>query len=251
MKPLSGKRIAVTRPAGQAAPFIGKIEKAGGTAYAVPLIAFRKYSSGQDETVLKKLHTYDWIILTSKNGVDFFMQKAGHLVKNTPAKFAAIGKKTAKAIESYGFPVSYIPQQFSAEGLAEEIEKGLFLPETALIPKGNMARGMIAEAICRMGKKADDWIVYETYFPEEEKKKLIQLIQSAEIDMYTFTSPSAVRHFMKVLTEENEKLPNAHFACIGPVTKQEAVKFGVTVSICPSEYTIDALVCEMSKFYKE
>ncbi len=251
MKPLAGKHIVITRPAGQAAPFIGKIEEAGGTAYAVPLIAFKRTSNQKDDTIIKNLSTYDWIVLTSKNGVDFFMEKAGIHLLNIPAKFAAIGEKTAKAIESYGFSVSYIPNRFSADQLVKEIQQELFLPKKALIPKGNLARSIISNAIRQKGKKADDWIVYETFFPEEEKKKLRHFIKEKQMDMYTFTSPSAVQHFMKVVREENQALPDAHYACIGPITKKEAAKHGINVSVCPAEYTIDALVREIKYFYKE
>jgi uroporphyrinogen-III synthase len=147
--------------------------------------------------------------------------------------------------------VSYIPERFSADDLAEEMKQGLFLPEKALIPKGNLSRSLIGDTIRRSGKEADDWIVYETYFPEEEKAKLLDLIRHEQIDMYTFTSPSAVRHFIETLKEADEPVPVAFFACIGPVTKKEALKRGLTISVCPEEYTIDALVQEISDFYRE
>lgn len=251
MKPLADKRIVVTRPAGQAAPFIGKIEKAGGTAYAVPLIAFRQFDDEQDEAILSSLHTYDWILFTSKNGVDFFMQKAGHLLDGIEAKWAAIGTQTAKAMASYGLPVSYMPARFSADDLAEEIKKGLFMPEKVLIPKGNLARSLIGDTICQTGKRADDWTVYETYFPKEEQANLLKLIRTEKMDMFTFTSPSAVRHFMKTLQEAGEPLPDADYGVIGPVTEKEALSFGMPISVCPAEFTIDALVSEISEFYKE
>ncbi|MGG3450830.1 uroporphyrinogen-III synthase [Domibacillus aminovorans] len=253
-QPLSGKRIVVTRPAGQAAPFIGKIEKAGGTAYAVPLIAFRMYEDIQDEAVLNQLFTYDWIIITSKNGVDFFMKKVEEMgvdIKDIPAKFAAIGTKTAESLERYGLMVSYIPKRFSADDLAKDIETGRFVPKNALIPKGNLARDLIGETIRKTGAAADDWIVYETYFPEKEKEALLHLIRHEQIDMYTFTSPSAVRHFISTLNEAEEPIPEADFACIGPVTKKEAEKYGMTISICPDEYTTDSLVSDMIYYYKE
>lgn len=252
--PLSGKRIVVTRPRGQAAPFIDKIEKAGGTAYAVPLIAFRMHEDIQDEAVLNQLFTYDWIIITSKNGVDFFMKKVkkvGMDIKTVPAKFAAIGTKTAEALKRYGITVSYIPKRFSADDVAQDIETGRFTPKNALIPKGNLARDLIGETIRNTGAAADDWVVYETYFPEKEKEALLDLIRHEQIDMYTFTSPSAVRHFIHTLNEAEEPLPKADFACIGPVTKIEAEKYGIKVSICPDEYTIDALVSDMIYYYKE
>ena len=251
MKPLAGKRIVVTRPAGQAAPFIGKIEKAGGTAFAVPLIAFRAVEDGQDEAILNNLHTYDWILFTSKNGVDFFMQKTAPFLDKVKAKWAAIGTQTAQAIASYGLPVSYMPSRFSADHLAEEIQKGVFLPERVLIPKGSLARNLIADTIRQAGKQADDWVVYETYFPTEEQTNLLKIIRTEKVDMFTFTSPSAVRHFMKTLQEADETLPNTDYGVIGPVTEKEALSFGIPISVCPAEFTVEALVREISKFYKE
>lgn len=251
MKPLAGKRIVVTRPAGQSAPFIGKIEKAGGTAYAVPLIAFKEAFDQQDEKMLSRLHTYDWIIFTSKNGVDFFMRKAGSRLQELDVKWAAIGTKTAKAMNAYGLTVSYMPLSFSADDVADEIQSGRFSPRNALIPKGNLARSLVGQAIRQNGGQADDWIVYETYFPEEAKRSMLELIRSKGADMYTFTSPSAVRHFAAILTSAGEPLPAADYAVIGPVTEKEAKAFGIPVSISPEEYTVDALMKEITTYYKE
>ncbi|WP_309089635.1 uroporphyrinogen-III synthase [Domibacillus sp.] len=251
MKPLAGKRIVVTRPRGQAAPFIGKIEEAGGTAYAVPLIAFRVFEDGQEEAILASLHTYDWILFTSKNGVDFFMQKAGHLLHRIRAKWAAIGTQTAKAAASYGLSVSYMPRRFSAEDVAEDIRKGCFLPEKVLIPKGSMARSLIADTVRKAGRQADEWLVYETYFPADERAHLLKLIRTEKVDMITFTSPSAVRHFMQILKQAQEPLPRTDYGVIGRVTEKEAAACGIPVSVCPTVFTIDALVKEMSRFYKE
>ncbi|OLN23502.1 hypothetical protein BTO30_05960 [Domibacillus antri] len=253
-QPLAGKHIVVTRPAGQAAPFIGKIEEAGGTAYAVPLIAFRMCEDIRDEAVLNQLFTYDWVIITSKNGADFFMKKVGQAgvdVRTLPAKFAAIGSKTAAVLEQYGVEVSHIPKRFSADDLVKEINNGRYMPKKALIPKGSLARDIIGETIRRSGAQAHDWIVYETYFPEDKKAELLDLIRHKAIDMYTFTSPSAVRHFVQIVNEGNEPIPAADFACIGPVTKKEAEKYGLAVSVCPEEYTMEALVQEMSDYYRE
>lgn len=251
MKPLAGKRIVVTRPRGQAAPFIGKIEEAGGTAYAVPLIAFRPCTDGREEAVLAGLHTYDWILFTSQNGVNFFMQQAGHLLHKIRAKWAAIGTQTARAAASHGLSVSYTPDRFSAEDLADEIKQGFFVPEKLLIPKGSMARSLIAETVRQAGRQADEWIVYETYFPLEERENLLKLICTENVDMITFTSPSAVRHFMQTLQGAQMPLPKTDYGVIGQVTKKEALSVGIPISVCPAEFTIDALVKEISRFYKE
>ncbi|WP_203361592.1 uroporphyrinogen-III synthase [Bacillus sp. REN10] len=251
--PLGNKRILVTRPRGQAAPFIDKIKAAGGIAYAVPLIAFRAVQAPNEAIVVSKLYTYDWIVLTSKNGVDFFFQqleKMGVDRKRISARFVAIGTKTAAVLQEYGFQADYIPEKFSADQLAKEIELGLFQAQNVLIPKGNLARTTIAEALRKQGAQVEEWIVYETFFPKEEKSRLLQLLQSERLDVITFTSPSAVRHFMNAIEEANLSL-SAVIACIGPVTEAVVKKFGLSVSICPEEYTIEALIEEMAQYFRK
>ncbi|WP_338750451.1 uroporphyrinogen-III synthase [Bacillus sp. FJAT-52991] len=252
-QPLGNKHILVTRPKGQAAPFIDKIKAAGGIAYAVPLIAFRPVHATGEAGVVKQLCTYDWIILTSKNGVDFFFQRLKELgVDRTqiPARFAAIGTKTAAVLQEYGVKADYIPEKFSADQLAKEIELGLFQAQKVLIPKGNLARTTIAEALRKKGVQTDEWIVYETFFPVEEKSRLVDLLQKNQMDVITFTSPSAVRHFMDAVKEADISL-SAVIACIGPVTEAAVKKFALPVSICPEEYTIEALITEMAQYFRK
>ncbi|PAQ16691.1 uroporphyrinogen III synthase [Bacillaceae bacterium SAOS 7] len=253
LQPLHNKHILVTRPRGQAAPFIDKIKAAGGIAYAVPLIAFQAIQASNESVVVNKLCTYDWIILTSKNGVDFFFQRLEEMgVDRTriSARFAAIGTKTAAVLQEYGFTADYIPEKFSADQLAKEIELGLFQAQNVLIPKGNLARTTIAEALRKQGVHVDEWIVYETFFPKEEKRRLVQLLQNERLDVITFTSPSAVRHFIDVIEEVDFSL-SAVIACIGPVTEAAVKKFGLSVSICPQEYTIEALITEMAQYFRK
>lgn len=251
-QPLKGKHILITRPRGQAASFIDKIEAAGGIAHAVPLIAFRPAYDKREAAIVDQLNTYEWIILTSKNGVRFFFQRLEHLDirGRLTAKFAAIGTKTAEALKEYGFQAQYVPQKFSADHFAKEIEAGCFRAGKALIPKGNLARKKIAATLRQQGAIVDEWIVYETIFPEEEKRRLIRLLQEKPIDVITFTSPSAVQHFAAAVAEAGIR-PSALIACIGPVTKKSAKKHGLSVAICPEEYTIDALAAKINHYYRE
>ncbi|WP_100331749.1 uroporphyrinogen-III synthase [Bacillus xiapuensis] len=251
--PLKGKHILITRPRGQADSFIDKIEAAGGIAHAVPLIAFRPAYDKRESAILDQLNTYEWIILTSKNGVRFFFQRLEQLGirrSRLTAKFAAIGTKTADALKQYGFQAQYVPQKFSADHFAKEIEAGCFRARKALIPKGNLARKKIAETLRQQGAAADEWIVYETIFPEEEKRRLIWLLQEKPIDVITFTSPSAVQHYAAAVEEAGIR-PSALIACIGPVTKKAAIKHGLSVAICPEEYTIEALAAKINHYYRE
>ncbi|KAB7708605.1 uroporphyrinogen-III synthase [Bacillus aerolatus] len=253
--PLFGKHVLVTRPRGQAASFIDKIEAAGGMVHFVPLIAFRSFSDPNGKDRLQTLFTYDWIILTSKNGVDFFFQqleKAGKDRADIQARFAAIGTETAAVLQTYGFQAEYIPEKFSADQFAKEITDGSFEATKVLIPKGNLARTMIADALRKKGMAADEWIVYETFFPEEEKARLIDLLQKERTDVITFTSPSSVRHFMKAAEEAGiDAFEQSVVACIGPVTKKEADRFGLHTKICPDVYTSESLAEAIDHYFRK
>ncbi|KKB35108.1 uroporphyrinogen-III synthase [Bacillus thermotolerans] len=253
--PLFGKSILVTRPKGQAASFVDRIEAVGGTVHLVPLIAFRSFEDDRKAERLKQLHTYDWIVLTSKNGVDFFfdhLERAGIEWKEIRSRFAVIGPKTEAALKKYGFKAEYIPDKFSADQFVKEISAGRFKTQRVLIPKGNLARAVIAKALREAGMTAEEWIVYETFFPEREKERLIRLLQREKLDVITFTSPSSVRHFMETVQLVSDgSISHSLIACIGPVTKQEAEKLGLRIDICPEVYTTDALVEEMIRYYRK
>lgn len=254
-QPLLGKHVLVTRPRGQEDSFIDKIEAAGGIAHFVPLIAFRSFFDTREKERLQQLFTYDWIILTSKNGVDFFFQcleKEGIDRTSLQARFAAIGTKTAAVLKKYGFHAEYIPERFSADQFAEEINSGRFEAKKVLIPKGNLARTAIADALREKGMTADEWVVYETYFPEEEKRHLIDLLKTEKTDVLTFTSPSAIRHFMETTQEAGiRELEHSVIACIGPVTKKEADHFGLRTQVCPDTYTSESLAEEIVRYFRK
>lgn len=72
--PLAGKQILITRGQKQAAGFAAEIEQLGGIPHVVPLIAFQPVHDQREEEFLRMLEMFDWVIFTSKNGVDFFFK---------------------------------------------------------------------------------------------------------------------------------------------------------------------------------
>ena len=62
--------------------------------------------------------------------------------------------------------------------------------------------------------------------------------------MVTFTSPSTVRNFARVLGPDKleQLLSMVKVACIGPVTLEATKEFGINVDIVSEIHTIDGLV---------
>ena len=83
-QPLNGITVVVTRAAGQAAELTTLLETYGATVIVCPTIEIREPESFERlDEALDHLYGYDWLIFTSTNGVDFFLQRLanrGHSV---------------------------------------------------------------------------------------------------------------------------------------------------------------------------
>ncbi|MFJ7744254.1 uroporphyrinogen-III synthase [Peribacillus sp. NPDC097295] len=248
--PLKDYRILITRGKGQAEGLQTLIERSGGTPLLVPLLDFTLPERlGEVKERLGQLNSYDWLILTSKNGVDFLFEILGTQLDVLP-KIAVIGSKTEEALNGYGYEADFIPSEYVAERFVIEFIKLLEPGGRVLLAKGNLARTVIAEAINEKGASCDEIIIYHTILPEESERELVQLILSREIDIITFTSSSTVNHFIQIIEqyELNTYIENLIIACIGPICAKTATKHGLHVAVCPDVYTTEAMVEEVIRY---
>ena len=118
-------------------------------------------------------------------------------------KIAAVGVKTKLELEKRGYRVDFVPTSFVAEVFAEEFVKGLSGNERILFPKGNLARDVIPVALREMGVSLDELIVYGTKENVEKKQELIEALKLGKVDIITFTSPSTVTSFVRLLEDTN------------------------------------------------
>ena len=108
LRPLTGLRVLVTRPAGQAASLSRLLVREGATPVEAPLIAIRTCDDddGAIEGALRSLPEYDWLVFTSVNGVEVFFDRLSDLGLDATAiqghSVAAIGPATAQALEERG-----------------------------------------------------------------------------------------------------------------------------------------------------
>ena len=249
--PLRGKTVLVPRGEGQAKPFSDLVEKNGGIPIEIPLIAFRPVQfTNEIETLLTKLHTYDWIIFTSNVTVETFFSFLSEEEKKTFPKVAVIGKRTKEVLTQRGISVEFTPSKYVAEAFVSDflpiVTKGMKI----LLPKGNLARDIIAKSLREQGAIVEEIIIYETYAPVESKNKLADLLNNQQLDILTFTSPSTVDHFMEIVHEHGlfDKLAHCIVACIGPVTCKKVTTVGLPVHISPDQYTVnDMIECMIEK----
>ncbi|WP_409301990.1 uroporphyrinogen-III synthase [Peribacillus sp. SCS-155] len=247
---LQGYNILVTRGREQAASLISKIEDSGGIAYSIPLIDFIDIENNEiTDKLLADVDQYDWVIFTSQNGVKFFFQ---HYQGSKLPKIAVIGSKTCKALKVLGYMPDFMPTEFVAETFVKEFLPILQPGAKVLLAKGNLARNVISTAINKSGSTCDEVIVYRTVIPTDSERRLADLLKDHVLDAITFTSSSTVQHFMDIVLRHGleQEAKKCVFACIGPIVKQTAEKYGLNVAACPAVYTVEEMAISLGKYFQ-
>ena len=253
---LSGKRIVVTRSQEQSQEFADKLAALGAEPIVFPVIQFNPLPTDELDAALSKIKTYDWILFTSGNAVDFFFQtiepsNLQSLISNLP-NVAASGSATAQKLSALGIEADFIPGEFVGEKLVEGL--GDLTGKRVLLPRAKIGRPRIAELLREHGAEVDDIGLYDTITAVPTSASLAELQQG--FDVITFTSPSSVRNFLKIIEIQDLRgfknlggLETTN-ACIGPITRDQAQESGLTVNIMPEEYTIDALIQAIADYFK-
>ncbi|MFD1957652.1 uroporphyrinogen-III C-methyltransferase [Paenibacillus thailandensis] len=255
LKPLFGTRVLVTRARSQASELAAAIEELGGEPCEFPVIETRQTRGEREEEAIRKAlaqaESYHWLIFTSVNGVDYFfrwIKRLGVDVRRFhAARIAAVGPKTAAALEEKGLVPTVLPGQFQAEGLAEALEESLAPGQRALIPRGNLARDVLPAKLAEKGVEAVPVDVYETALSEHQDMFALEAILEKRIHLITFTSSSTVTNLLELLKRSGvadpaSLLAGIPVASIGPQTTKTALAAGLDVAVEPEEATIEALV---------
>ena len=251
-QPLAHKRILVTRSPEQADALCARLDTLGAIPIRFPAIQFEPLPAPELDDALARLDTYDWLVFTSGNAVRFFLERVagGKLQVASDSSrityhalhIAAVGSATQKLLAQNDIPVDFVPEEFTGEqlvlGLGDVREKRI------LLPRAKIGRPEIVALLRERGAVVDDIALYDTVTAVPTQSALDELDKG--IDVITFTSPSSVRNFLKIVESRPVRLAkpdrSVQIAVIGPSTAAEAEKFGLTVDIMPNEYTIDGLI---------
>jgi len=249
---LAGKRVVITRPAGQAQSFIDALIAAGAKPILFPTIEIAAIPDNVAlDSALARLGSYDWILFTSVNGVGAALVRMQGLkipidTLNT-RQVAAIGPATAAALTEYGVRVALQPEEYVAEAIVEVLrERGAIAGQRFLLLRADIARATLREQLTADGGVVDEIPVYQTMRGQPDPAAFAELRRGA--DVITFTSSSSVRFFFELLGGEALKVAaNAQIMCIGPITAQTARDLGLQVTSIAREYTIPGLLNVMQE----
>lgn len=254
MSELSGKRIVVTRPRAQADGFAKQLEALGASTIAFPVIEIGQVEDTTSlDRALAKLSCYEWMVMTSVNGVEKVWERLDRLgLKDCfpeNVHIAAIGPKTAEALRDHGVTPDFIPEEYVAEAIVPGM--GDLRDQWVLLPRADIARPALAQAILESGGIAHEIAAYRT-LPNQPDARALESLE-AGVDLLTFTSSSTVRNFDRIVRDvglDPLNLPGKPLvACIGPITAQTAQAQGFRVAIVATEYTTKGLCHAISRYF--
>ena len=253
--PLRGRTIVITRARAQSDEITSQLEALGARVVHCPAIeAVPPVSWDPVDESIARIEQYDWIVFTSANGADYFLNRfreraSASITALAGSVICAIGPATARTLAAGGVEAQVIAEDSRAEGALKAIidhaggTDGL-RGVRFLMPRARIAREVLPEGLRLLGAQVDVVETYETVKPDVDGETIIRLFKENPIDVITFTSSSTVSNFaaMVGMSDLSELLANTLVACIGPVTAETAVRHGLKKVIVPEFYNADALV---------
>jgi uroporphyrinogen-III synthase len=253
-EPLSGWRILTTRASKQSGGLAAPLREMGAEVIEIPTIEIKPPTSYKAlDAALKNIAKYDWLILTSVNGVEALFARLKKL-RIAPEKLAhlqvaAIGPATQREIENNGLEVAVTPDRYVAEAVVEAL-KGKTQAKRVLLVRAKVARDVLPTELRKSGAKVDVAEAYETHVPKGAKAKLNRLFSNdtSRPDIVTFTSSSTATNFLALLEKDHwHGLREIWLASIGPVTSDTLRQAGFKPNIEALEYTMEGLTLAICK----
>jgi uroporphyrinogen-III synthase len=249
--PLEGKRVLVGRARHQASALSDALRALGAQVIEIPFLEIRPPVSWRPlDQAIARLLDYDWLVLTSVNGVQALFARMKKLGKTEAdllhLNIAAIGPATRKTIESLGLPVDVMPEQYVAESVVASLRDQVKGARVLLV-RAKVARDVIPRELQGAGARVDVVEAYETVVPESSRSELAAVLRDPQRKPHVipFTSSSSVTNFIELLGKDHANatlLRDVKLASIGPVTSTTLRELSLPVAVEAREFTIPGMV---------
>ena len=199
--PLSGLKIAVTRPRDQAVQLARSIEQVGGVPLLFPLLDIAAVQDSRElNEQISRLDQFNLAVFISPNAVRYGMaaiRSAGDLP--SALRIATVGQGSAKALRELGIANIIAPaERFDSEGL-------LALPELqdvagwrVLIFRGDGGRELLGDTLKARGATVEYAACYRRSKPQQDARAWLD----AQPDAITVTSSEALGYLWEMLGDD-------------------------------------------------
>jgi uroporphyrinogen-III synthase len=255
-------RVLLTRSAEDCAAWAEELEARGIASISLPCIAAETIDSPElREALAASARAADWIVFTSRRGVEAYARLAareGERItaapspQSRPGRIAAVGAGTAEAAERVLGRIDLVGEAGTAESLARTLvavlrdrnRAGLANSDDAnrrvdvrvLLALAENAPDTLERALGAAGIDCRRFDVYRTVSAAALTDK--RPLASLGVDAVLLASPSAVRGF----ANQVEPDASARLVTIGPTTSAAVRKLGLDVAGEAREPTLAALI---------
>jgi uroporphyrinogen III methyltransferase/synthase len=260
-QPLFGLRVLVTRAEEQAAELASALRTAGAEPVLMPMIALVPPQDpavlARLDEVLAELEDFDGIVFASSNAVRFLAERAravGRDLSGARAQVFCVGQRTAQAALDAGLPVHAVATGRSdAEGLLAQI---LQAAEPAgkrfLVPRSDVGRTLLADGLQAAGADVAVVEAYRNVRPAVDSDALRRELEAGTLPVLTFTSPSAVRHFLALLDDGARRaVADCIVAALGTTTARALRDHAIEPAVVPKRPDVRELVRALAEHVSE
>ncbi len=255
-KPLFGWRVLVPRTKEQAGTLSARLRGFGAVPEEVPTISVEPPRNPQqmDKAIRGLVEgRYEWIAFTSVNAVRAVREKFDEYGLDARAfsglKLAAVGDKTAAAIEAWGLRADLVPSgEQSARGLLEDwppFDDVLDPINRVFLPRADIATETLVAGLHDLGWEVDDVTAYRTVRATPPPAPTREAIKTGKFDAVVFTSSSTVRNLVGIAGKPHA---STIIAVIGPATAKTAEEHGLRVDVLAPEPSVEALADALGDF---
>lgn len=247
-KPLFGKRVLVARPLSQAAGVVSQLIDLGAQPILAPTIEILPPPDWQEvDRVLTRVQEFDWIIFSSANGVQYFLNRlwetGGDVRCLARVKLAAIGEGTAEAIARFHLRADLVPETYRAEALAEALRPHV-AGKRVLWARASRGRDVLPVELRAAGADLEEVVVYLNRDVEELDPQVVDAIAAGEVDWICLSSPSIARSLYRLLpaAARDQLGKSVRLVSISPVTTSAALELGLSVAAEATTCTWDGIL---------
>jgi len=260
-RPLFSRRVMVTRTREQASELVYLLENQGAECTEFATISLTPPDSWEEmDQALDQIETFDWLLFTSINAIDYFFQRLFEKDMDSRdlkgLKIAVVGTTTGEILKKYGLKADLLPEVFTGKGLADSLLAQGHGKCRFLLPRAKKAAETLPKALTEAGGTVVIAPAYQNVRPQGRKKELQQELKENRPNVVTFTSSSTFTNFLYMLdTKDNEELHQVlegiKIAAIGPITAKTIEENGLKVDIMPSTYTIPAMAEAIQDYFSK
>ena len=249
--PLAGKTVLVTRSEGQSPAFRELLRAQGARVLEMPALVIQPPSSWDPlDAAIANLEKFDWLLLTSANGVQAFFERLQQQGRDSRAlhslQVAVVGSKTAAVLAQYGIRPDLMPSEFVAEALLPiwpEPVQG----QRILFPRVESGgREELVQGLRQRGAEVVEVAAYQSTCPAAADPQVLEALKTRQVDILTFASSKTVQHFAHLLRQAGLGSevwdPPVQIAAIGPKTAETCKKVLGRVDVVAQEYTLEGLL---------